>query len=693
MKYEILYVVYQAYLRKLCSVRAHNNINYFFLLFIFFPVSGSAIPLPSSQQIITPYQAVTTTKVGSDVITSKPIAVSAAATESGNVHLQVRTGTLDAPMDAYFGIVAQPIVPNTLLILAADGSLAPQEGELKPWKSSINRIDEAVFDGIALGDLPVGDYTFYLLLVPAGSSNPLQDNYYLWSSTMVLTVAKDLPPLESEIILDKSTVLMGGSISINHTSIHVGTPITVTYDDGSGFNVAATITPTIEGKVSVNTPPLITEEAPFLRSGSVNVTLEGVNEIASFFIVAPPELSETIPGEIASKVLQFSLDKLQATLDIISTMNSDEQATMEVAVSALQTQKAIILEQITQVSNQQVFVEMGGDEVTLGVDELAMIDRLILMHILSISEQYTAEQSEDVRAITSTSRSLDLDELKRNLAEIKENANGLAENTLNAIKNVGIPGTRVLVNGMTVGLGIVAITTSSVPIGLAATGTAIFAVVIQTTGEFTTTLVLQPSIDAVNGRVADLGQAANDALNVLADGFHSISLSFLGASNLPVAGLASLRGLARDVSAGYEATVELICNTNPNQLFCESIAPPAQQTVSVSILATSSTGVGRWFDTGIDIENGSSLSISASGKWRLGSGDRESDANGLSNFPEFQGYLFGTLLGRIGGNGDAFRVGTEFSGFANSSGRLFLGNNDQNFEDNSGSIEVSINVN
>ncbi len=113
---------------------------------------------------------------------------------------------------------------------------------------------------------------------------------------------------------------------------------------------------------------------------------------------------------------------------------------------------------------------------------------------------------------------------------------------------------------------------------------------------------------------------------------------------------------------------------------------------SLSVSSAYSTGLNRWFDTGIDIVNGSVLSINSNGTWRLGTGPRECNANGLSNFPAYNGYLYGTLMGKIGRNGVVFPIGTEYKGYANATGRLFLGNNDSNLDDNSGSINVSIRV-
>jgi hypothetical protein len=113
---------------------------------------------------------------------------------------------------------------------------------------------------------------------------------------------------------------------------------------------------------------------------------------------------------------------------------------------------------------------------------------------------------------------------------------------------------------------------------------------------------------------------------------------------------------------------------------------------SLSVSSAYSIGLNRWFDTGIDIVNGSVLSISSNGTWRLGTGPRECNANGLSNFPPYNGYLYGTLMGKIGHNGPAFPIGTKYKGHANATGRLFLGNNDSNSSDNSGTINVLIEI-
>ena len=108
-------------------------------------------------------------------------------------------------------------------------------------------------------------------------------------------------------------------------------------------------------------------------------------------------------------------------------------------------------------------------------------------------------------------------------------------------------------------------------------------------------------------------------------------------------------------------------------------------------------GVGG--DTLIDVEQGDTIIISATGFWFAG------DPGGAPGYgpdggPTYDGSVIaptinqGSLLGRIGTSGAWFKVGSTYEGIAALSGRLYLAINDAAccFADNSGSLSADIEV-
>lgn len=102
-----------------------------------------------------------------------------------------------------------------------------------------------------------------------------------------------------------------------------------------------------------------------------------------------------------------------------------------------------------------------------------------------------------------------------------------------------------------------------------------------------------------------------------------------------------------------------------------------------------------WVDTGLDLEAGRSLEISASGQW--------SNVGPPAKGPGgFDGYVYpGTVMATaplaslIGKVGEAMlAVGEKFDGRSPATGRLYLSINDTpgSFADNQGTLQVTITV-
>jgi len=103
-----------------------------------------------------------------------------------------------------------------------------------------------------------------------------------------------------------------------------------------------------------------------------------------------------------------------------------------------------------------------------------------------------------------------------------------------------------------------------------------------------------------------------------------------------------------------------------------------------------------WTDTGIDLKTGDVVRFSAEGTVLWGAGQEDGPA-GEMNSPmndrrPVPSRPAGALIGRIGTSpSDVFFIGSDRGSFrVRTSGRLYLGVNDNSYADNSGSFEVRV---
>jgi hypothetical protein len=103
-----------------------------------------------------------------------------------------------------------------------------------------------------------------------------------------------------------------------------------------------------------------------------------------------------------------------------------------------------------------------------------------------------------------------------------------------------------------------------------------------------------------------------------------------------------------------------------------------------------------WNDAGVDLRAGQTVYFSANGEVRWGK-DRRDGPEGEKNSPPNQGRPMpnrnaAALIGRIGaGSNDMFYIGSDTGPIrVRSSGRLFLGVNDDFLQDNSGNFRVVV---
>jgi len=130
--------------------------------------------------------------------------------------------------------------------------------------------------------------------------------------------------------------------------------------------------------------------------------------------------------------------------------------------------------------------------------------------------------------------------------------------------------------------------------------------------------------------------------------------------------------------------------------------PDNLNTTSNAVASTGSSGAQgvtvssqqQWTPTGITVRRGDGVTFNASGEIHIGSeGNPAIGVNGLSGVlapgaPIANG-ASGALIGRVG-NSAPFLIGNQTRVQMPASGQLFLGVNDGNLQDNSGSFQVQV---
>ena len=112
------------------------------------------------------------------------------------------------------------------------------------------------------------------------------------------------------------------------------------------------------------------------------------------------------------------------------------------------------------------------------------------------------------------------------------------------------------------------------------------------------------------------------------------------------------------------------------------------------------SGKAKWFDTGVDLKGGQTIGINSTGKilWNLEE-QKYCDPDGALPYTRWGNKPLldvgtGALIGKIGKeSSEYFFVGKKQEINAYKSGRLYLGINDDNTNDNEGIYRVRIQMN
>jgi hypothetical protein len=105
-----------------------------------------------------------------------------------------------------------------------------------------------------------------------------------------------------------------------------------------------------------------------------------------------------------------------------------------------------------------------------------------------------------------------------------------------------------------------------------------------------------------------------------------------------------------------------------------SLHSAAVDRAEVALEAAQFAAPGKWADSGVAVEAGVGLALAASGRVDLVPAQAGRHVSGPAGYPAQGegGYQAGTLLGRVGEDGEAFVVGAGYEGRSGKGGRLYL---------------------
>jgi len=127
------------------------------------------------------YQASNSPVLSPDPAEEQPIGIGPAADGGDVLDLNVGFTKYPAPLDLYLAMYLPSIDPNIWMIKPGP-TIQPLSQGLAKWKENVTGpIDETIFSGIPVDILPGGQYYFYFVATPSGSTD--FSLYYLWETS------------------------------------------------------------------------------------------------------------------------------------------------------------------------------------------------------------------------------------------------------------------------------------------------------------------------------------------------------------------------------------------------------------------------------------------------------------------------------------------------------------------------------
>ena len=191
----------------------------------------------------------------------------------------------------------------------------------------------------------------------------------------------------SDLRLDQDILIPGRFLQVRHESIRSGNELEVTFAGAGGYEVVVTGASTENGLATVSVPPFVDLTTGTYEAGEVEVSIPGVSESRPFRIAAPPRVTGAPTGTAFGMLIADGLEglsDLRATVGTAALAGgldvSAYLAEIDAMIDALETLR-------DEVEDGAIEMVVDGEAVTLGEEEIAILDGLVVGMLLGIEEE------------------------------------------------------------------------------------------------------------------------------------------------------------------------------------------------------------------------------------------------------------------------------------------------------------------
>ena len=177
------------------------------------------------------------------------------------------------------------------------------------------------------------------------------------------------------------------SITIAHPSIEEGSTVEVTFSGPNGYEVSTMADLTAPGQVKLATPPFVDVATATVLPGTVTVSVDGLTSALATLKIRDLPGVDAEPGAIAREVLLFAMENYDGVISKLEQQSADSGLDSTDLVTSILSVQDSLESMAAELAGQQLTLEVEDGFVSMGPEQLRLLDRLVAAHFMGALEE------------------------------------------------------------------------------------------------------------------------------------------------------------------------------------------------------------------------------------------------------------------------------------------------------------------